>query len=159
MAIHDAGSTRTSSRRACVRPHPSGPARLDRRPSGIRSYLTILAALVALALATPAGAHTTNPGHVDQASFSPKAKSTASWFDDHGPVACVAHVLNGYAHLPGPAWPCGARILFCYEHHCVFGYREDSGPYVPGRLFDLNAHLKHALGCPDLCPVTWLRGL
>lgn len=82
-------------------------------------------------------------------------KSIASWFDDTGPVACAAHAFYGYAHLPGPAWPCGARVLFCYEHHCVFGYREDSGPYVPGRLFDLNAHLKEALGCTDLCPVRW----
>ena len=31
----------------------------------------------------------------------------------------------------------------------------DHGPYVAGRTFDLNAALKAALGCSDLCVVRW----
>jgi rare lipoprotein A (peptidoglycan hydrolase) len=32
---------------------------------------------------------------------------------------------------------------------------DDRGPYVSGRTFDLNVNLRDAIGCPDLCDVTW----
>lgn len=43
--------------------------------------------------------------------------------------------------------PCGARVQFCYHHHCVIGRRTDSGPFVGGsyRMFDLNIGLARAL--------------
>lgn len=90
------------------------------------------------------------------------AQGVASWFNDTGPTACGIHIIYGYAHLPGRGWPCRARVRFCYRHRYVIGEREDSGPYVPGRLFDLSPGLKAALGCTDLCGLEgpalyWLR--
>jgi hypothetical protein len=42
--------------------------------------------------------------------------------------------------------PCGARVRFCIRRRCVVGVRRDSGPYVPGRSFDLNLGIVRALG-------------
>lgn len=81
----------------------------------------------------------------------------ASWFNDAGPIACKDHVDNGFAHLPEAGWPCGAKVRFCHYGRCVIGEREDSGPYVTGRTFDLTPSLKASLGCPDLCHLKWSR--
>jgi rare lipoprotein A (peptidoglycan hydrolase) len=32
---------------------------------------------------------------------------------------------------------------------------QDRGPYIYGRLFDLNPTTRAALGCPGLCDVRW----
>jgi len=82
---------------------------------------------------------------------------TASWFDDAGGTACGSHLANGFAHLPETGWACGTRVEFCYAGRCVVGEREDSGPYVEGRLFDLTPGLKAALSCSDLCHLHWRR--
>lgn len=90
-------------------------------------------------------------------------RATASWFSDAGLTACQAagggtlHLAHGYAHLPGAGWDCGTRVLFYYQGRSVVGEREDSGPYVEGRLFDLTPGLKAALGCSDLCHLHWRR--
>lgn len=80
----------------------------------------------------------------------PMQEGVASWFEDGGATACGTHYALGFAHLPGMA--CGTRVLFCAAR-CAIGTREDSGPYVAGRDWDLNAALKAALGCSDLCTV------
>lgn len=92
--------------------------------------------------------HHRSPAQVFDESAS---VAVASWFDDAGATACGTHLSNGYAHLPGSGWDCGARVRFCYRDRCVVGVREDSGPYVAGRDFDLTPSLKAALGCTDLC--------
>lgn len=76
----------------------------------------------------------------------------ASWFDDSGATACGTHSPVGFAHLP--PMRCGTRVRFC-ARRCVTGIREDAGPYVAGREFDLTPGLKAALGCSDLCRVRW----
>lgn len=148
--------------------------------------LAICVVLAVLGLTTPALAHSERHHHrvhshhhpgcrsrscdrrVDQIwgrthQLTAMAPATASWFDDTGNTACQAegggtvHYALGFAHLPEAGWPCGARVRFCYEGRCVTGQREDSGPYVGGRLFDLNAGLKAALGCSDLCHLHWRR--
>lgn len=78
----------------------------------------------------------------------------ASWFDDGGGTACGIHATYGFATLLGI--PCGATITMRGPSGtAVIATREDSGPYVAGRTFDLNPALKAALGCPDLCEVYW----
>lgn len=84
----------------------------------------------------------------------PMQEALASWFEDAGATACGTHYALGFAHVAGI--PCGARVEFCAVR-CVIGVREDSGPYVAGREFDLNPGLKAALGCSDLCRVRWRR--
>jgi len=78
----------------------------------------------------------------------------ASYYNLTGTDSCggPAQVGYGFANL---SMPCGTRIRFCFNGNCVVGIMDDRGPYVAGRLFDLNVNLKYALRCPDLCPVKW----
>lgn len=52
--------------------------------------------------------------------------------------------------------PCGARVEICY-HGCVIATRWDSGPYVYGRLFDLNVGVRDAIGFGGVGVVRWRR--
>jgi hypothetical protein len=45
--------------------------------------------------------------------------------------------------------PCGTRVQICIGARCVTATRNDSGPYVAGRLFDLNVGVVRALGFSD----------
>lgn len=81
---------------------------------------------------------------------APMRRALASWFYDAGVTGCGFHATYGIAALNVP---CGTRLRLCYVG-CVTATREDSGPYVAGRTFDLNPTVRAALHCPDLC---WLR--
>lgn len=84
----------------------------------------------------------------------PLSSALASWYDDSGQTASGRHYTYGYASLIfGSAW--GHRVRFCHAGRCVVGQLDDHGPYVSGRLFDLNPTLKAALACPDLCWLGW----
>ncbi len=80
----------------------------------------------------------------------------ASWFDDAGLTQCETHVTNGFASI-GTRDACGERIRFCYGGRCVTGVREDDGPFIAGRTFDMTPSLKANLGCSDLCHLRWRR--
>ncbi len=80
--------------------------------------------------------------------------SVASWYYDAGVTGCGFHTRYGIATLIAP---CGTRIQICHAGSCIVATRDDSGPYVGGRTFDLNPISKAALGCGDLCSVTWRR--
>ena len=78
----------------------------------------------------------------------------ASWFYDAGAIACAHHATYGFATLLPIA--CGAHIQMRGPNgRIVTATREDSGPYVSGRAFDLNPALRDALGCGGLCDVFW----
>lgn len=88
--------------------------------------------------------------------------AVASWYNDGAEgVACGEHLYDGYAQgIDGELhsyWPCGTRTEFCYDGHCVIGTRQDSGPYIVGRTFDLTPSLKANLHCSDICHLTWRR--
>jgi hypothetical protein len=76
----------------------------------------------------------------------------ASWYDDAGSTACGFHATYGFASL---ILPCGAQIVMRGPGGEVTAVMQDHGPYVSGRTFDLNPALKSALGCGDLCTVSW----
>jgi len=79
----------------------------------------------------------------------------ASYYDLTGTTSCGqpdAQVGLAFASL---FLPCGAQVQMCYGQTCVTATMDDHGPYVAGRTFDLNVALKDALGCPDLCDVTY----
>lgn len=78
---------------------------------------------------------------------------TASWFDDSGTTGCGIHATYGFATLLNI--PCGSQITMRGPGGTVVATREDSGPYVAGRTFDLNPSLRAALGCSDLCSIFW----
>ena len=75
----------------------------------------------------------------------------ASWYDDSGPTACNSHYAQGVANL---TLPCGSRVRICHSG-CEVATVEDRGPYVGGRVLDLNPGAKEAIGCPDMCDVRW----
>jgi hypothetical protein len=75
----------------------------------------------------------------------------ASWYDDSGSTGCGFHASYGIAAL---TVPCGTRVELCHDG-CVTAVRDDSGPYVAGRMFDLNPTVKNAIGCGDLCTVRY----
>lgn len=80
---------------------------------------------------------------------------TASWFDDGGGTSCGTHYTYGFATLRSDI-PCGMTIeMIGPSGVLVAATREDSGPYVAGREFDLNPGLRDALGCGGLCSVRW----
>jgi hypothetical protein len=79
--------------------------------------------------------------------------SIASWYYDAGTTGCGFHARYGIATLIGV--PCGGRVRLCHGGVCVTATRDDSGPYVAGRSFDLDPATRAALRCPDLCAVEW----
>jgi rare lipoprotein A (peptidoglycan hydrolase) len=91
--------------------------------------------------------------HADPPPSSPMNTALASYYDLSGTGACGVPAQDGYA-FANLSLPCGTRVTFCYTS-CVTATMDDRGPYVSGRLFDLNVNLKDALGCPDLCEVRW----
>jgi hypothetical protein len=83
----------------------------------------------------------------------PMASAVASWYDEDGPGACGYGAQEGlrFASL---ILTCGTKVWICHTG-CVTATMADHGPYVAGRTFDLNANLRAAIGCPDLCTVRW----
>lgn len=133
----------------------------QRRPRTITFATTI--AVFTMFLPFPLQAHQVHhPHHVHHHHHQQRRApvmypALASWFDDAGSTACGTHATNGFAHLPEAGWSCGTRVRFCYGSRCVTGMREDSGPYIEGRTFDLTPSLRNALVCPGLCHLRWRR--
>lgn len=78
--------------------------------------------------------------------------AVASWYDDSGTTGCGFHATYGIATF---VVPCGGTVTLQGPGGTVTATRDDSGPYVSGRTFDLNPATKAALGCSDLCSVRW----
>ncbi len=76
----------------------------------------------------------------------------ASWYNDAGGTGCGFHATYGIATLIAP---CGSRVQICNGSTCIVATRDDSGPYVAGRTFDLDPSSRAALGCGGLCSVRW----
>jgi hypothetical protein len=80
-------------------------------------------------------------------THQPWSTAVASWFDDGGATACGTHYLRG---LASRTLGCGTPVHLCFRG-CEVAYVEDRGPFVDGRLFDLNAGAREAISCTDLC--------
>ena len=91
--------------------------------------------------------------HHDTPPLEPMQTALASWYDQEGTGACGGDAQAGLA-FASLILRCGTRIQFCYRS-CAIARMDDHGPYVTGRTFDLNANLRAAIGCPDLCTVRW----
>ena len=92
--------------------------------------------------------------------FTTESTVRASWY---GPgffgrrTACgqtMSTVLAGVAHR---TLPCGTPVTLRYGAVTLTVPVVDRGPYIAGREFDLTYATRLALGCPDLCSLTWLR--
>jgi hypothetical protein len=77
-----------------------------------------------------------------------------SYYNLEGPTACGPAAQEGlrFASL---ILACGTWVRMCHGTTCVNAEMADRGPYVYSRTFDLNVNLRDALGCGDLCTVTW----
>ena len=62
--------------------------------------------------------------------------------------------LLGVAHR---TLPCGTLVNLAYAGRAVTVPVVDRGPNVAGREFDLTYATKVALGCPDICVLSWSR--
>jgi rare lipoprotein A (peptidoglycan hydrolase) len=67
----------------------------------------------------------------------------ASWYYDGGRTACGFHAYYGVANK---RLRCGTRVLFRYHGRSAWAVVQDRGPYVGGRVWDLNQGLAGALG-------------
>lgn len=112
---------------------------------------------VAAALAARTPAPTPRPALPILTAYGP-GTVLASWY---GPgfygngTACgqtYSSVIVGVAHR---SLPCGTLVTLSYGGATVTVPVIDRGPYIDGRTFDLSAATKAALGCPDLCWLTW----
>lgn len=73
----------------------------------------------------------------------PMVTQLASWYYDGGNTACGFHAYLGVANK----WlPCGTKVLFGYHGRSAWAVVQDRGPYVGGRVWDLNQGLAGALG-------------
>ncbi len=84
----------------------------------------------------------------------------ASWYSDAGTTGCGFHATYGIATF---VVPCGGQVVLENRAtgRAVVATRDDSpGPGVTsnGRTFDLNAATKAALGCSDLCTISYRAG-
>ena len=70
-------------------------------------------------------------------------QTSASWYEDGGSTACGFHAYYGVANL---SLPCGAKVSFAYGGRTVTAVVDDRGPYVDGRVWDLNQNTAAALG-------------
>jgi hypothetical protein len=94
---------------------------------------------------------------------TPPASATTVLASYFGPglygnrTACgqtLTTTLPGVAHR---TLPCGALVHLVYAGHDVTVPVVDRGPQIAGREFDLTFATKQALGCPDLCTLSWIR--
>jgi hypothetical protein len=85
----------------------------------------------------------------------PMSWAIASWYDDAGATGCGFHAGYGIATF---IVPCGGQVTISGPAGTVIATRDDSGPYVAGRLFDLDPAVKAATGCGDLCRVAYRTG-
>jgi len=132
------------------------------------TVLVVLAATLVLAIATmadPVRRRSHDPGchtdrcdrHIDhwlaelrrrwERLHAGWSSAVASWYDDTGGTACGTHYLRG---LASRSLACGTAVHLCF-HGCEVAYVQDRGPFVEGRLFDLNPGARDAIACTDLC--------
>jgi rare lipoprotein A len=69
-------------------------------------------------------------------------EAVASWYQDAGPTASGRHCYYG---LASRTLRFGTRVLVVYDGRRVVATVDDRGPYVPGRMFDLNQNVAGAL--------------
>lgn len=80
------------------------------------------------------------------------SSAIASWYYDAGTTGCGFHATYGIATF---IVPCGGQVILRGPGGEVTATRDDSGPYISGRTFDLDPVTKAALGCGDLCDVQY----
>lgn len=95
-------------------------------------------------------------------SYGPWASAVVSEYGD-GDGFMYAHTASGATVTPTSlgvanlSLPFGTKIEFCLSR-CVVAVVDDRGPYVAGRLFDLQPAVASAIGFPGLGVVKYRIG-
>jgi len=93
----------------------------------------------------------------------PPATATTDVASYYGPgfygnrTACgqtMTTTLQGVAHR---TMPCGTLVHLRYGANEVTVPVVDRGPAILSREFDLTSATKLALGCPDMCTLSWIH--
>jgi hypothetical protein len=74
----------------------------------------------------------------------------ASWYSYESGVACPWDAPTDRLAVASLQVPCGTKVRLC-STGCVTAVVDDHGPYVSGRIFDLDPAVKEAIRCSDLC--------
>ena len=115
--------------------------------------IALLAAVVSLAV--------TSPGRRHSPSLPPPIGSYTALAGTSGVVAygkrtscgqIIGPKTEGVAH---PVLPCGVRIFISFGGRHVLTQVIDTGPYVPGREFDLTEALAQRIGLTGVQKIHW----
>lgn len=96
-------------------------------------------------------------------SLEPVEEATAVIGSYFGPglfgnrTACGSTLTTELVGVAHRTLPCGAEVTLRHGATTVTVPVVDRGPFVYSREFDLTYATKVALGCPDLCSLSWLR--
>ncbi|HUC87269.1 MAG TPA: septal ring lytic transglycosylase RlpA family protein [Candidatus Saccharimonadales bacterium] len=91
----------------------------------------------------------------------PSGEDEASWYAPGGTMACGGEYAASDMGVANKTLPCGTQLNVCYKsaasspRHCVRVEVMDRGPYVAGRVFDLQQAPKERLGFPGLGKIHW----
>lgn len=101
-------------------------------------------------------------GTVPPKGFLPTSETpvAASWY---GPglwgnrTACGQTLTGDLLGVAHRTLPCGSSVVLRYGSTTLTAAVVDRGPFIDGREFDLTYATRVALGCPDICYLSWLR--
>jgi rare lipoprotein A (peptidoglycan hydrolase) len=85
----------------------------------------------------------------------PFSTAVASWYYDAGQTASGWHSFYGVANR---TLAFGTKVLFAYHGRRVLATVQDRGPFVAGRLWDLNENVAGALGFAGVDVVSYRIG-
>jgi rare lipoprotein A len=90
-----------------------------------------------------AGDSQNTPASVLAGTASVLVPVVASWYNDAGNTASGFHAYYGVANL---SLPFGTKVTMSNGHTTIVATVDDRGPYVGGRVYDLNQNVAQALG-------------
>jgi rare lipoprotein A len=90
-----------------------------------------------------AGDSQNTPASVAAGTASVLVPVLASWYYDAGGTASGFHAYYGVANL---SLPFGTKVTMSNGHTTIVATVDDRGPYVGGRVYDLNQNVAQALG-------------
>ena len=115
--------------------------------------IALLAAVISLAV--------TSPGRRHSAALPPPIGSYSALAGSSGTVAYGRRTACGQIIGPktegiaNPVLPCGVKLYISFDGRHVLTEVIDTGPYVPGRQFDLTAALAARIGLIGVQRIRW----
>jgi hypothetical protein len=115
--------------------------------------IALLAAVISLAVTSHGRRHT--------AALPPPVGSYTALAGSSGTVAfgkrtaCGQIITAKTQGIANPVLPCGVKIYISFDGRHMLAQVIDTGPYVPGRQFDLTAALAARIGLIGVQKIHW----